>query len=187
MIALSPAGRLLQEAGAVHRDQATVAIVPRAGADAVDGVDRRAVVVAGEERAPGLVTEADGGGGGLADAIGAGEAAEVAAEAVLAARLRTHGLEAGEEEAEVAGADGRVGTGASVGITGRGVGIAGRGVGIRRGIVAAAAGQRRTGTPGERSSGGASVEGQAAPGPRQRRGDRAVTSMPSIAFGSEIS
>ena len=61
-----------------------------------------------EERAPGLVAEADVAGDGLADLVGALEAAggpeaQVAAEAVLALGQPAHGIEAGVEEAELLG------------------------------------------------------------------------------------
>ena len=82
-----------------RRDQPAVAVVPGPVADAIDGVDGGRPRGA-EERTPRLVTEPDIGGGALADSVGAGEAAEVAAEAILAVRLQADRREAGDEEAE---------------------------------------------------------------------------------------
>ena len=112
----SPAGRLpLVQAGLVHRDRAAVAVVPGALAHAVDGVDLGALRAAhdAEESPPRLVAVALAVGDGLADPVGALEAArhaerQVAAEAVLVAREPAHGLQAGHEEAEAALGGGRV-------------------------------------------------------------------------------
>jgi hypothetical protein len=59
--------------------------------------DRRTVVGGAEEGAPRAVTEPDGGRRGLADGVGAGQPAEVAAEPLRVARLVDHRLHAGDE------------------------------------------------------------------------------------------
>ncbi len=173
-----------QQARLVHGDEPPVLVVPGPGADAVDGVNRLTVraLDGAQERAPGLATGAHLGGDVLADLVGAGQAAQVAAEAVLVARLLAHGLDAGDEEAErhparVAARLGRggpvPGTAAAAGTAGAAAGP-GRAAGAGRSATAAAAGAAATAARAATAASGVGATRAAATAGRATRGAAAA-------------